>query len=187
MKSWQLLLLSCMTAVAASCAPSESAGPALTRPRAGGVEIEAPSGGFHAAAGQTLYVPAYSSIYTTDQSQPFNLAVTLSVRNTDPKHPIVMTSVRYFDHDGTLIQDYLKKPLNVGPMAAVEFFVRENDTRGGVSASFVLEWLAEMPVSAPVVETVMVGTASSRGVAFTCPAHVLESRTPQPASKRGHN
>jgi Protein of unknown function (DUF3124) len=165
-----------MAAALASCGPGERGRPAVTRPRAGGVEIETPAGGFQAMAGQTIYVPAYSSILTTDELQPFNLAVTLSVRNTDRKHPIIVSSVRYFDHDGKLIQDHLEKPLSIGPMAAVEFFVRESDTRGGFSASFLVEWLSETTVANPVIEAVMVGTASSRGVSFRCPGRVIETR-----------
>ena len=112
----------------------------MTRPRAGGAEIDTPEGGFRAVNGQTIYIPAYSSVFTSDSSHPFNLAVTLSIRNADREHPVVIASVRYFDHDGKLIHDYLKKPLRVGPMAAVEFFVKESDTSGGVSASFLVEW-----------------------------------------------
>ena len=36
--------------------------------------------------GQTIYVPAYSHVYHGDRQQPFQLAVTLSVRNTDLAH-----------------------------------------------------------------------------------------------------
>ena len=51
-------------------------------------------------------------------------------------------------------------------MASAEFFVKESDTRGGVSASFLVEWVAEQSVSDPLVETVMIGTASTQGVSF---------------------
>ena len=163
-------------ASSASCGRRDNGTPAVTRPRAGGAEIDTPEGGFRAVNGQTIYIPAYSSVFTSDSSHPFNLAVTLSIRNADREHPIVITSVRYFDHDGKLIHDYLKKPLRVGPMAAVEFFVKESDTSGGVSASFLVEWLSEEPVTSPVVESVMVGTASTQGVSFTCPGRVLTDR-----------
>ena len=41
-------------------------------------------------AGQTIYVPLYSHVYTADNAQPLNLAATLFVRNVDPNHPIVL-------------------------------------------------------------------------------------------------
>jgi hypothetical protein len=127
-------------------------------------------------AGQTLYVPAYTSIYIADRAERFNLAITLSVRNADPSHPIVVTGVRYYDQDGRLIHDHLKKPLRIAPMAATEFFVKESDTTGGVSVSFLIEWAAEQSVTPPVVESIMVGTASTQGISFVCPARVVEER-----------
>jgi hypothetical protein len=132
------------------------------------------------AAGQTVYVPAYSSVLTSDQAQRFQLAVTMSVRNTDPDNPIVLVKARYYDGDGRVVRDYVKRPLRIGPMASTEFFVMEGDTSGGVSASFLVEWLAERRVSPPVVESVMVGTASTQGVSFVCPGRVLADRNQPP-------
>jgi hypothetical protein len=70
----------------------------------------------------------------------------------------------------------LKRPLRVESLAAVEFFVKESDTSGGISASFLVEWLSEKPATSPVVESVMVGTASAQGISFTCPGRVLTDR-----------
>jgi Protein of unknown function (DUF3124) len=50
-----------------------------------------------------------------------------------------VTSASYYDQDGQLVRDYLKKPLRIGPMASTEFFVTESDISGGVSASFLDE------------------------------------------------
>jgi hypothetical protein len=38
------------------------------------------------SAGQTVYVPIYSHIYSGLKGRPFNLAATLSIRNTDPSN-----------------------------------------------------------------------------------------------------
>jgi hypothetical protein len=140
------------------------------------VEVEPIDNG-KVVAGQTIYVPAYSSIYTSDRAHRFELAVTLSIRNTDQDHSIIVIKVRYYDQDGQIIRDSLKKPLRIGPMSSTEFFVSESDTQGGVSASFLVEWVAEQSVNAPVVESVMVGTLSGQGVSFTCPGRVLVDRS----------
>lgn len=183
MKCFRSLLLGFVLASLASCGQGDVGAPAVTRPRAGGAEVDTPAGGFRAVAGQTIYVPVYSSIFTSDDPHHFNLAVTLSIRNADRGHPIVITSVRYFDHDGKLIHDYLKKPLSVGPMAAVELFVRERDTSGGVSASFLVEWLSEARVTSPIIESVMVGTAGTQGVSFTSPGRVIAERSKSDPSR----
>ncbi len=166
------LLLLGLLAPLASCGEIDpSAG--LSKPREGGVEIDVPAGGFHAVAGQTVYVPAYSSILTSDDAENFRLAVTLSIRNADQGHPIIVTSVRYYNHDGKLVRDFLKRPLRIGPMAAVELFVQEGDISGGVSASFLIEWVAEESVASAVVESVMIGTGSTQGISFTSQGRVL--------------
>lgn len=178
------LLLVLLAASLASCRNGRDQADAVGRPREGGTEIDAPEGGFKAVAGQTIYVPAYSSILTSDLPRDLELAVMLSIRNTDRDRPIILTSARYFDHDGRLVLDYLRKPLRLGPMAATELFVRERDTRGGISASFLLEWVSEAPVSAPLVESVMTSTASAQGIAFTCPGRVVLDRGPAPPDQR---
>jgi hypothetical protein len=141
----------------------------------GVIETE-PIGSGRIQSGQTIYVPAYSSVSTSDRAERFNLAVTLSVRNVDRVHPIVVTSVGYFAQDGQLVRDYVRKPLRIAPLASAAFFVKESDQSAGVLASFLVEWVAEQKVAAPVVESVMVGLASSRGVAFRCEGRVVADR-----------
>lgn len=117
--------------------------------------------------GQTVYVPVYSQIPAGDRGYPFQLSVTLSVRNTDRSSPIVLTSVQYFGEDGQLVRDFVKKPLRIAPLAAAAYFIQERDASGGTAASFLVEWVADKIVSEPVIEAVMVGTAGNQGISFT--------------------
>lgn len=117
--------------------------------------------------GQTIYVPAYSHIYHGDRQQPFQLAVTLSVRNTDLVHPITLVSVDYFDSDGKLLKHYLEKEMKLNGMASAEFVVKESDRTGGLGANFVVVWKSQEKVSEPIAETVMIGTLSQQGISFT--------------------
>ena len=72
---------------------------------------------------QTVYVSAYSHVYSGDRALPFNLAVTLVIRNTDPKSSINVTSVDYFDDKGKLVRHMIDSPLRVVPMASTSFFI----------------------------------------------------------------
>jgi hypothetical protein len=138
------------------------------------VEVDARAAeGMKAAVAQRIYVPVYSHILTSDDARPYNLAVTLSVRNTDDARPIVVNLVRYHDQDGRLVRDYLKTPRKLAPLASIDFFVKENDTSGGSSASFLVEWFAEERVSDPVVEAVMIGTSGTQGISFISPGRVV--------------
>lgn len=127
------------------------------------------------AVGQALYVPAYSHVYTGDRMQPVDLTATLSIRNTDARTAISLTRVRYAGTDGSILRSELDAPRTLGPLASVEFTVDESDREGGSGASFLVEWTAEAPVSAPVVEAVMISTAGQQGISFVTEGRVTDS------------
>jgi hypothetical protein len=124
------------------------------------------------ATGQIIYVPAYSEIYYASD-RTLSLAITLSVHNTDLNHPIVLTSVRYYNAQGQLIREFLSQPKQLESLVATDFFIEQHDTSGGVGANFIVEWVAEQPVYEPVVEAVMIGTISSQGISFVSPGRVI--------------
>jgi hypothetical protein len=124
------------------------------------------------ATGQTIYVPAYSEIYYASD-RTLNLAVTLSVHNTDLTHPIVLTSVRYYDAHGQLVKEFLSQPKRLDPLVANDFFIPESNSGDGIGANFIVEWVAEEPVYEPVVEAVMIGTVSSLSFSFISPGRVI--------------
>ncbi|ADU64231.1 MAG: DUF3124 domain-containing protein [Pseudodesulfovibrio sp.] len=124
--------------------------------------------------GQTLYVPCYSHIYHGPKNRSLDLTVTLSVRNIDPKLPLTLTAVDYYDTEGSLIRHELSKPQILAPLMTLEFMVHQRDSKGGSGANFLVRWEAAKPVNAPLVEAVMISTESGLGVSFTSGARVLE-------------
>ncbi len=135
-------------------------------------------------SGQTLYLPAYSSVATADGGEPFPLAITVVVRNTDPNQAIVVSRVSYFDQRGVLVKEHLERPISVAARASSVFFVKESDASGGMAASFMIEWAATTRVTDPLVESIMVGTASMQGISMRCQAQVIADHrrptTPKP-------
>jgi Protein of unknown function (DUF3124) len=129
--------------------------------------------------GQTIYVPIYSHIYTRDKTRVINLSATLSIRNTDAQNQIRINSVRYYDTNGRLLKEYVDRPLTVVPMASTDFVVAEEDTSGGVGANFIVEWSASVEVTEPVVEAVMIGTASQQGISFLSTGRVIRDGVPR--------
>lgn len=117
--------------------------------------------------GQTLYVPVYSHIYSGDRERPVYLAVTVSIRNTDPHQAVTLTTVDYYDSEGRRLQRYLEAPINLAPMATVRYVVKESDKAGGSGANFIVRWQSETAVNPPLVESVMISTASQLGISFT--------------------
>ena len=123
--------------------------------------------------GQTIYVPAYSHIYSGNREKPFLLTITLSIRNTDPSHPIKITSVEYYETQGRLLKKYLDKPAVLRPLESLRYIVSESDKAGGSGANFRVEWKSDQPVNPPIVESVMIGTQSQQGISFTSRGQVI--------------
>ena len=117
--------------------------------------------------GQTIYVPAYSHIYSGNKERPFLLTVTLSIRNIDPDHSITITTANYFETQGALIHKYVDSAITLGPLESIRYVVPEQDKVGGSGANFIVTWSAERKVNPPVVESIMIGTQSQQGVSFT--------------------
>jgi hypothetical protein len=124
--------------------------------------------------GATVYVPVYSHIYVGIKGQPFDLAISLSIRNTDPTRPITVSSVAYHDSRGRLVKHFLETPVEIPSLASVDFFVSESDTTGGFGAAFVVKWKSTTKVNEPIVEGVMAGTRSGQGISFTTRGQVIE-------------
>ena len=113
----------------------------------------------------TIYVPVYSHIYAKG-GKPVLLETTLSVRNTDPANPVTLTSIRYFDTQGELVQEYLDGEIELGPLESTEVLVQKRDSRGGSGANFIITWHADNPVHHPLAQAVMVGNADQHSISF---------------------
>ncbi len=127
-------------------------------------------------AGQTVYVPIYSQIYMWDQNRTMDLTATLSVRNTDLTQPLIINSVNYYDTNGKLIRKYLERSGELAPLAATSFVIHQEDTSGGPGAAFVVEWVAQQPVTTPVIEAIMINTSGNQGVSFISAGRVIKNR-----------
>ena len=123
--------------------------------------------------GQTVYVPVYSHIYSGNRERTFDLAVTLSIRNTNLREAISLASIDYYDSHGKLVKQYLESSQILGPMASIRYVVKESDTSGGSGANFVVKWNAETSVNPPVIESVMIGTQYQQGISFTSRGQII--------------
>lgn len=128
-------------------------------------------------AGQTIYVPIYSYIYSPDRTQQMNLTAMLSVRNTDLANPVIIAAVNYYNTEGERVRQYLEQPVELRPLSAASFVVDRDDTTGGAGASFVGEWVSQMPVSDLVVEAVMINTAGNQGLSLFSQGRVIKRRS----------
>ncbi len=172
--AWAVLLTGCQTSADDHASPTTSGTPAVVEGQAdpiGASLAQFPEG---ARSGAVVYVPVYSHIYHNDGDRRFKLAVTLSLRNTDPRRSVTVASVAYYDSDGRLVREYLDAPLTLGPLVSRAYVVAASDDTGGSGANFLVTWSAETSVAEPLIETVMISTASSQGLSFTGQARVVQ-------------
>ena len=130
--------------------------------------------GISLSAGQTVYVPIYSHIYSGLKGSPFSLAATLSIRNTDPRHSITLVSIKFYDSAGNLIKEYIDKPAELKAMASTRFILTEGDTTGGSGANFLVKWQSRTKINPPLIEGVMIGTRSGQGISFVSRGQVID-------------
>jgi hypothetical protein len=123
--------------------------------------------------GQTIYVPAYSHIYSGNIENPFLLAVTLSIRNIDPHNKIRITIVDYYGTEGKLIKKYIDHPVTLKPLESLRYVIPEKDKSGGSGANFIVEWKSDNLVNPPIVESIMIGTQIQQGISFTSRGRVI--------------
>jgi len=114
---------------------------------------------------KTVYVPVYSEVFVAGGGK-LNLAITLSIRNTDFVYPLIVNKVNYYNTDGKLIENYLQVPYLLEPMASTYFFVSQTDDRGGAGANFIVKWAANKLANKPVIEAVMAGSTGTQGMSF---------------------
>ena len=126
------------------------------------------------SSGQTLYVPIYSHIYSGVKGRPFDLAATLSIRNTNLRNPITLVSVKYYDSDGKLVEDYLSQSKQLKALVTTRYIITEGDKTGGSGANFIVVWKSDQKVNPPIIEAVMIGTHSGQGISFVSRGQVIK-------------
>lgn len=124
---------------------------------------------------EKVYVPIYSHVYAHG-GKPILLEVTLSIRNTDIDVPMLVNEVNYYDTDGNQVRRYIDAPIEIAPLATVEFLVAQQDYEGGSGANFVVSWTSEQPVNDPLIEAVMVGSGENDTVSFVSTSVPIENK-----------
>lgn len=114
------------------------------------------------------YLPVYAQIYHNSGEEKVDLAVTISIRNTDINENIFFKKIDYYNTEGKLIRKYLDAPIYIKPAETIEIIIKSSDNEGGTGANFVFEWAGTNKTSKPLFESVMISTMGQQGIAFTC-------------------
>lgn len=131
--------------------------------------------------GNTVYIPIYSHVYHgnmdwTKKPESKQMAVMVSVRNTDSQHPITITSIKYYGSDGKLVRDESAKAKTLAPLASMELFVENKDSSGGAGANYIISFTSQAPVDPPIMEALHTNFWAPGSVVFTTKGEVIQSR-----------
>ncbi|MBU2644891.1 DUF3124 domain-containing protein [bacterium] len=124
--------------------------------------------------GQTVYVPAYSHIYSGNREIPFLLTITLSVRNIDPNHNLTITELDYYDTQGKNLKRYLDQPVVLKSLESLRYIVPHKDKSGGSGANFIVKWRSDRLLNPPIIESIMIGTQYQQGISFTSRGRAIQ-------------
>lgn len=134
--------------------------------------------------GQTLYLPIYSHVWHGNLDKagvPLKSLVSalVSIRNTDSKRAIRVTSAHYYDTRGKLLAEYVSQPKTIGPMGTYEMYVERKESAGGSGANFLITWQADTPVNPPIVEALHADIQGHKTLSFITTARPLNMEDAQ--------
>jgi Protein of unknown function (DUF3124) len=123
--------------------------------------------------GQTIYVPSYANII--GDFRHIVLRANLIIHNTDPDHAITLVRIDHYDTNGKLVDKYLSKPVQLGPLAATRIVIKEPQKGDeGAGANFIVQWKADQKVTKPLVECIMSGSLGNQGHTFSSQGRVIK-------------
>jgi len=113
----------------------------------------------------TSYIPIYSSIYSESKLRSTLLTATLSIRSTSFTDTTYITSIDYYNTNGTMVKSYLEGTIVLAPMQSLDYVIDRDDDTGGVGANFIVTWGAKKNTN-PLFQAVMIGTTGQHGLSF---------------------
>ena len=124
-----------------------------------------------ASKAQSLYLPIYSHMFygnlgKNGKASQVLLSTLVSIRNTDSKRPLRITSARYYDTNGKLLGERVGQAVLLPPLGTMELFVELNDAAGGSGANFIIKWDAETAINPPLIEGLHVNMDGGKAVIF---------------------
>ena len=164
-----ILLLLLLTIPVASCEKGERKASPTVAFRVESLNV--PEGDVKKVRGQVLYMPIYSNLPYMEKKR-YDVSAFLAVHNTDLKNQIKITNVAYLNTDGMVVKQFLAKPRQLAPLATEIFTVSQED-QSGTGANFIIEWISDLPVNEPLIESVMTNLTGTTGLSFLSHGRVM--------------
>ncbi len=122
------------------------------------------------------YLPIYSSIYVLSEQEKRSLTSTVSIHNMNLNDSLFVKQIDYYNTEGAFLRSYIDTAIFLKPMETINIVVRQKDNQGGTGANFLIKWAVNNPAANyPLIEAVMISTASQQGISFTTRGVLLDT------------
>jgi len=115
------------------------------------------------------FVPLHSTLLGQGGLKNLNLSATLSVHNPSSRNALAVEQIIYRDGSGRLIETYINEPIILRPYGSLQVLIAQNDLRGGIGASFTIDWSTTAGSEEPLIEALMTGQSGTQGFSFLSP------------------
>ena len=65
-----------------------------------------------------------------------------------------------------MVKKYLQEPIKLNKLGTIHYVIKSSDKRGGSGAKFSVRWHSDTPVNEPLIESIMISTASTQGISW---------------------
>ena len=106
----------------------------------------------------------------------------LSIRSGSFTDTTIINAITYYDTEGSIVKEFLKKPVLLKPMQSIDYIVGISKktegapkSRGGTGAHFIVDWGAKYNTQ-PIMQCVMHGSHGNNSVSFVVPGKSIATR-----------
>jgi hypothetical protein len=133
--------------------------------------LRIPDKGGRKLRGQLLYMPIYSNI-PHKEKRDYDLSAFLAIHNTDLFKPITITRVDFFDTHGKIVKHFISSDQKLDPLATVIYTIPQKD-QSGTGANFLVEWVSDVAVNEPLIESIMKDLSGNLGLSFLSTGRIM--------------
>lgn len=108
------------------------------------------------------FVPLHSTVIAGAGRTRLNFSGSLSIHNTSARHVLVVDAIEYRNAAGQLVESYMSHPIGLRPFASMQVTIAQEDTRGGIGPSFIVDW-SSSDSDEPAIEAVMIASQGTQG------------------------
>ena len=119
------------------------------------------------------FVPLHSTVVAGGGRTRLNFSGSLSIYNTSARHVLVIDAIEYRDAAGRLVESYMSQPIGLRPFASMQVTIAQDDVRGGIAPSFIVDWSSNEPIDEPAIEAVMIAWRGTQDFSMVSAARRL--------------